>query len=68
MLCLQVVLPGSESTVQLEGLSSQTLYHVSIFPVYVDNVGLALRGTVTTCKMDFTTCSSTWEKLSVNIL
>ncbi|XP_028264962.1 collagen alpha-1(XX) chain isoform X2 [Parambassis ranga] len=44
----EVVLPGSESTVQLEGLSSQTLYHVSIFPVYEDNVGLALRGTVTT--------------------
>ncbi|CAI5646613.1 unnamed protein product [Oreochromis niloticus] len=44
----EVVLPGSESVVLLEGLSSQTLYHVSIFPVYEDNVGLALRGTVTT--------------------
>uniref|UniRef100_A0AAQ6ID77 Solute carrier family 35 member C2 n=1 Tax=Anabas testudineus TaxID=64144 RepID=A0AAQ6ID77_ANATE len=44
----EVVLAGSESTVQLEGLSSQTLYHVSIFSVYADNVGLALRGTVTT--------------------
>ncbi|XP_040007868.1 collagen alpha-1(XX) chain isoform X2 [Xiphias gladius] len=44
----EVVLAGSESTVLLEGLSSQTLYHVSIFPVYEDNVGLALRGTVTT--------------------
>ncbi|XP_055366271.1 collagen alpha-1(XIV) chain isoform X2 [Betta splendens] len=44
----EVVLPGSESTVLLDGLSSQTLYHVSIFPVYADNVGLALRGTVTT--------------------
>ncbi|XP_040907739.1 collagen alpha-1(XX) chain [Toxotes jaculatrix] len=44
----EVVLTGSESTVLLEGLSSQTLYHVSIFPVYEDNVGLALRGTVTT--------------------
>lgn len=49
-LCLQVVLAGSESTVLLKDLSSQTLYHVSIFPVYEDNVGLALRGTVTTCK------------------
>uniref|UniRef100_A0A8C9XIA2 Uncharacterized protein n=1 Tax=Sander lucioperca TaxID=283035 RepID=A0A8C9XIA2_SANLU len=29
----EVVLAGSESTVLLEGLSSQTLYHVSIFPV-----------------------------------
>uniref|UniRef100_A0A3B4FRZ8 Collagen, type XIV, alpha 1b n=1 Tax=Pundamilia nyererei TaxID=303518 RepID=A0A3B4FRZ8_9CICH len=37
----EVVLPGSESVVLLEGLSSQTLYHVSIFPVYEDNVGLA---------------------------
>ncbi|XP_053280242.1 collagen alpha-1(XX) chain isoform X2 [Pleuronectes platessa] len=44
----EVVLAGSESTVLLEGLSSQTLYHVSIFPVYENNVGLALRGTVTT--------------------
>ncbi|KAE8293092.1 Collagen alpha-1(XIV) chain Undulin Precursor [Larimichthys crocea] len=44
----EVVLAGSESTVLLEGLSSQTLYHMSIFPVYEDNVGLALRGTVTT--------------------
>ncbi|XP_034732164.1 collagen alpha-1(XX) chain isoform X1 [Etheostoma cragini] len=44
----EVVLAGSESTVLLEGLSSQTLYHVSIFPVYDDSVGLALRGTVTT--------------------
>ncbi|XP_047196220.1 collagen alpha-1(XX) chain isoform X2 [Hippoglossus stenolepis] len=44
----EVVLAGSESTVLLEGLSSQTLYHVSIFPVYENNIGLALRGTVTT--------------------
>ncbi|KAI4824621.1 hypothetical protein KUCAC02_013120 [Chaenocephalus aceratus] len=40
----EVVLGGSESTALLEGLSSQTLYHVSIFPVYEHNVGLALRG------------------------
>ncbi|XP_071783683.2 collagen alpha-1(XX) chain [Centroberyx gerrardi] len=44
----EVVVNGSESSVLLRGLSSQTLYHVSIFPVYEDNVGLALRGTVTT--------------------
>uniref|UniRef100_A0A3Q3X6C0 Solute carrier family 35 member C2 n=1 Tax=Mola mola TaxID=94237 RepID=A0A3Q3X6C0_MOLML len=44
----EVVLDGSESSVLLKGLSSQTLYHVSIFPVYQDSVGLALRGTVTT--------------------
>ncbi|XP_036004066.1 collagen alpha-1(XX) chain isoform X1 [Fundulus heteroclitus] len=44
----EVVLSGSESTVLLDGLSSQTLYHVSIFPVYTNSVGLALRGTVTT--------------------
>ncbi|XP_067382086.1 collagen alpha-1(XX) chain isoform X3 [Channa argus] len=44
----EVVLAGSESTVLLEGLSSQTLYHISIFPVYANSVGLALRGTVTT--------------------
>lgn len=48
MFCVQVVLAGSESNVLLDGLSAQTLYHVSIFPVYEDNVGLALRGTVTT--------------------
>uniref|UniRef100_A0A8D3CP68 Uncharacterized protein n=1 Tax=Scophthalmus maximus TaxID=52904 RepID=A0A8D3CP68_SCOMX len=42
------------STVLLEGLSSQTLYHVSIFPVYENDVGLALRGTVTTCKTGIT--------------
>ncbi|XP_029994492.1 collagen alpha-1(XX) chain-like isoform X2 [Sphaeramia orbicularis] len=44
----EVVVAGSVSSVLLENLSSQTLYHVSIFPVYEDNVGLALRGTVTT--------------------
>lgn len=44
----EVVLSGSESTVLLDGLSSQTLYHISIFPVYSSSVGLALRGTVTT--------------------
>uniref|UniRef100_A0A3B3WX03 Solute carrier family 35 member C2 n=1 Tax=Poecilia mexicana TaxID=48701 RepID=A0A3B3WX03_9TELE len=44
----EVVLSGSESTVLLDGLSSQTLYHISIFPVYTSSVGLALRGTVTT--------------------
>ncbi|KAM7404239.1 hypothetical protein PAMP_011606 [Pampus punctatissimus] len=44
----EVVVAGSESTVLLEGLISQTLYHISIFPVYEHNVGLALRGTVTT--------------------
>ncbi|XP_054622577.1 collagen alpha-1(XIV) chain isoform X2 [Dunckerocampus dactyliophorus] len=44
----EVVLAGSQSSVQLQGLASETLYHVSIFPVYEDHVGLALRGTVTT--------------------
>ncbi|XP_068194637.1 collagen alpha-1(XX) chain isoform X2 [Antennarius striatus] len=44
----EVVLSGSETSVLLEGLSSMTLYHVSIFPVYEDSVGPALRGTVTT--------------------
>ncbi|KAM9829193.1 collagen alpha-1(XX) chain isoform X2 [Syngnathus typhle] len=44
----EVVLAGSQSSVLLQGLSSQTLYHVSIFPVYEQSVGLALRGTVTT--------------------
>ncbi|KAM9785483.1 collagen alpha-1(XX) chain-like [Neosynchiropus ocellatus] len=44
----EVVLAGSESSVLLQGLSSQTLYHVSVFPVYEADVGLALRGTVTT--------------------
>ncbi|XP_055079090.1 collagen alpha-1(XIV) chain [Periophthalmus magnuspinnatus] len=44
----EVVVPGSSSSVLLQNLSSQTLYHVSIFPVYEHDVGLALRGTVTT--------------------
>ncbi|XP_061780599.1 collagen alpha-1(XX) chain [Nerophis lumbriciformis] len=44
----EVVLAGSHSSVLLQGLASQTLYHVSIFPVYEHHVGLALRGTVTT--------------------
>ncbi|XP_034551481.1 collagen alpha-1(XX) chain [Notolabrus celidotus] len=51
----EVVLAGSESTVLLKDLSSQTLYHVSIFPVYEDNVGLALRGTVTTLPLGMPT-------------
>ncbi|XP_041702146.2 collagen alpha-1(XX) chain [Coregonus clupeaformis] len=44
----EVVVNGTVSSVLLGGLSSQTHYHISIFPVYDDNVGLALRGTVTT--------------------
>ncbi|XP_056155913.1 collagen alpha-1(XX) chain [Lampris incognitus] len=44
----EVVVNGSVTSALLEGLSSQTLYHVSILPVYEDNMGLALRGTVTT--------------------
>lgn len=45
---LQVVVNGSVSTVMLTGLSSQTQYHISIFPVYEDNVGSPLRGIFTT--------------------
>ncbi|XP_029520281.1 collagen alpha-1(XX) chain isoform X1 [Oncorhynchus nerka] len=44
----EVVVNGTVSSVLLGGLSSQTHYHISIFPVYDDNVGLALRGTITT--------------------
>ncbi|TSM04846.1 Collagen alpha-1(XIV) chain [Bagarius yarrelli] len=44
----EVVVMGSNSTVMLTGLSSQTQYHVSIFPVYEDNVGSPLRGIFTT--------------------
>uniref|UniRef100_A0AAY4DDG5 Solute carrier family 35 member C2 n=1 Tax=Denticeps clupeoides TaxID=299321 RepID=A0AAY4DDG5_9TELE len=44
----EVVLNGTLSTVRLTGLSSQTHYHVSIFPVYEDNVGPGLRGTFAT--------------------
>ncbi|XP_030623623.1 collagen alpha-1(XIV) chain [Chanos chanos] len=44
----EVVVNGSDSTVLLTGLSSQTQYHLSIFPVYEENVGPALRGTFTT--------------------
>ncbi|XP_056451370.1 collagen alpha-1(XX) chain [Gadus chalcogrammus] len=44
----EVVVNGSTTTVLLGSLSSQTLYHISIFPVFKENVGLPLRGTVTT--------------------
>ncbi|KTG39049.1 hypothetical protein cypCar_00022203 [Cyprinus carpio] len=44
----EVVVNGTDSTVLLTGLSSQTQYHLSIFPVYENNVGSALRGTFTT--------------------
>ncbi|XP_019907166.2 collagen alpha-1(XIV) chain isoform X2 [Esox lucius] len=44
----EVVVNGTVTSVLLGGLTSQTLYHISVFPVYEDNVGLALRGTVTT--------------------
>ncbi|XP_029133463.2 collagen alpha-1(XX) chain [Labrus bergylta] len=66
----EVVLAGSESTVLLKDLSSQTLYHVSIFPVYEDNVGLALRGTVTTLPLGMPTnlevTPSSYSKLRVS--
>ncbi|XP_034074410.1 collagen alpha-1(XX) chain isoform X1 [Gymnodraco acuticeps] len=66
----EVVLGGSESTVLLEGLSSQTLYHVSIFPVYENNVGLALRGTVTTLPLatpaDLEVTPSSYSTLQVS--
>uniref|UniRef100_A0A8C9VV67 Collagen alpha-1(XX) chain-like n=1 Tax=Scleropages formosus TaxID=113540 RepID=A0A8C9VV67_SCLFO len=44
----EVVVNGKESSVLLKGLSSQTQYHLSIFPVYENNVGPALRGTFAT--------------------
>uniref|UniRef100_A0A673LA78 Collagen alpha-1(XX) chain-like n=1 Tax=Sinocyclocheilus rhinocerous TaxID=307959 RepID=A0A673LA78_9TELE len=44
----EVVVNGTGSTALLTGLSSQTQYHLSIFPVYENNVGSALRGTFTT--------------------
>uniref|UniRef100_A0A8B9KZI4 Collagen alpha-1(XX) chain n=1 Tax=Astyanax mexicanus TaxID=7994 RepID=A0A8B9KZI4_ASTMX len=44
----EVVVNGSVSTVMLTGLSSQTQYHLSIFPVYEHNVGSPLRGIFTT--------------------
>lgn len=44
----EVVVKGLDSTLMLTGLSSQTQYHVSIFPVYQDNVGAPLRGFFTT--------------------
>ncbi|XP_035238120.1 collagen alpha-1(XX) chain [Anguilla anguilla] len=44
----EVVANGTVSSIMLKGLSSQTEYHLSIFPVYKDNVGPALRGTITT--------------------
>ncbi|KAM9445890.1 solute carrier family 35 member C2 [Clarias gariepinus] len=44
----EVVVKGLNSTVMLTGLASQTQYHVSIFPVYEDNVGSPLRGIFTT--------------------
>uniref|UniRef100_A0A3Q2YR55 Collagen, type XIV, alpha 1b n=1 Tax=Hippocampus comes TaxID=109280 RepID=A0A3Q2YR55_HIPCM len=66
----EVVLAGSESSVLLQGLSSQTLYHVSIFPVYEHSVGLALRGTVTTVPLsmpsDLEVTASSYSTLRVN--
>ncbi|XP_036068863.1 collagen alpha-1(XX) chain isoform X3 [Oryzias melastigma] len=66
----EVVLPGSESTVLLDGLSAQTLYHLSIFPVYANNVGLALRGTVTTLPLampaDLAVTPSSYSSLGVS--
>ncbi|XP_076133149.1 collagen alpha-1(XX) chain-like [Alosa pseudoharengus] len=44
----EVVVNGTLSSVLLTGLSSQTQYQVSIFPVYEDNVGPPVRGTFTT--------------------
>ncbi|XP_051517318.1 collagen alpha-1(XX) chain-like [Myxocyprinus asiaticus] len=44
----EVVVNGTDSMTLLTGLSSQTQYHISIFPVYENNVGSALRGTFTT--------------------
>uniref|UniRef100_A0A8C2GRS2 Collagen type XX alpha 1 chain n=1 Tax=Cyprinus carpio TaxID=7962 RepID=A0A8C2GRS2_CYPCA len=44
----EMVVNGTDSTALLTGLSSQTQYHLSIFPVYENNVGSALRGTFTT--------------------
>ncbi|MBN3321774.1 COEA1 protein, partial [Atractosteus spatula] len=44
----EVVLNGTVSSVLLEGLSSQTEYHISVFPVYDNSVGSGLRGSVTT--------------------
>nr|XP_055043483.1 collagen alpha-1(XX) chain isoform X2 [Misgurnus anguillicaudatus] len=44
----EMVVNGSDSTALLTGLTSQTQYHLSIFPVYENNVGSALRGTLTT--------------------
>ncbi|XP_014326962.1 solute carrier family 35 member C2 isoform X1 [Xiphophorus maculatus] len=66
----EVVLSGSESTVLLDGLSSQTLYHISIFPVYTSSVGLALRGTVTTLPLamptDLEVTPSSYSTLQVS--
>ncbi|KAJ8016527.1 hypothetical protein DPEC_G00008170 [Dallia pectoralis] len=44
----EVVVNGTLTNALLGGLASQTHYHISIFPVYDNNVGLALRGTITT--------------------
>ncbi|XP_072569190.1 collagen alpha-1(XX) chain isoform X2 [Paramormyrops kingsleyae] len=44
----EVVVSGTDSSVLLRGLSSQTQYHVSIFPIYEDSMGPALRGTFST--------------------
>uniref|UniRef100_A0A9J7ZIC3 Solute carrier family 35 member C2 n=1 Tax=Cyprinus carpio carpio TaxID=630221 RepID=A0A9J7ZIC3_CYPCA len=44
----EMVVNGTDSTALLTGLSSQTQYHLSIFPVYENNVGSALKGTFTT--------------------
>ncbi|XP_072318227.1 collagen alpha-1(XX) chain-like, partial [Eucyclogobius newberryi] len=66
----EVVVPGSSSSVCLLSLSSQTLYHVSIFPVYERDVGPALRGTVTTpplqSPVDLLVSPSSYDSLRVS--
>lgn len=44
----EVIVNGTQSSVRLTSLSSQTQYQLSIFPVYEDNVGPPVRGTFTT--------------------
>lgn len=47
-MCLQVVLEGAESSLQLSNLTSHTEYLVSVIPVYDTAVGDGLRGVTST--------------------
>lgn len=47
---LQAVVDGSENSVVLQYLNSQTEYQIAVFAIYVNAASEALRGSETTCE------------------